>query len=108
MMQLVTQRPGIDHLLRVDPSRRAAGDVANVVGLSVARGQPEFIDRDQNADRIGSADFANLQVGTGSNIEITDAEALGDGGEFPVPWNADRMPPGNRTQSTKKFWFGAT
>ena len=81
MVEGAGQRPGVDQLLRVDAGERTAGQVADVVGASAARGQAELVDGGQDIERVGRADLADLQIGAGGDVEIAAAEPLGDVGE---------------------------
>ena len=65
-------------LLRIDARRRAAGDVANVVGAGAARAQAEVLHRFDDRRRIGRRDLAHLDVGARRHMGVAAAVALGE------------------------------
>ena len=78
VMQRACMRACVDQLLRVDPRRRAAGDVADIVSTGAARGQPDVRQAHQHLGRLVRSDFPNLQVGARGDVGIAAAEVLGD------------------------------
>jgi hypothetical protein len=83
VVKLAGQWAAIDQFLRIDTGAGAAGQVANVVGAGAARGQPKLVNRRQHGDRMLSSDLADLQIGSGRDVEIAAAVVLGDRAQAP-------------------------
>lgn len=76
VLKPLAQIARVDQLLRIDPRGRAAGDVADIVGAGSARGQPQFLQLDQEIRRILWRDLADLEVIARRHMRIATAHLL--------------------------------
>ena len=76
MVHVAAQAARIVELLQVDPRGGTAGDVADVVGARAARGQTEFLHRQQHLHGMARGDLADLQIGARRHVGIAAPQAL--------------------------------
>ena len=86
---------GIQQLLRIDPGRRRARDVADVVGAGAARAQAEILDAFDQRHRVLRRNLAHLQIGPRGDVAERSAQSFGEigqAGKLPVLHDAVRDP----------------
>ena len=91
------QGPGVDELLWIDARRRAAGDVANVVGAGAARTQAEVLDGLDDLDGVLRRDLADLNIGARRDMRIA-AAIFSARSARPANCQCDRLPLGMRSR----------
>ncbi len=72
---------GVEQFLRIDPGRRRARDVADVVGAGTARAQAEFLNAFDQRHRVLEGNFAELQIRARGDVAIRPAQPLGEIGQ---------------------------
>ena len=86
---------GVEQFLRIDPGRRRARDVADVVGAGAARAQAEILNALDQRHGVLRRNLAHLQIGAGGDVAERPAQPLGEighAGELPVLQDAVRNP----------------
>jgi hypothetical protein len=84
---------GVEQFLRIDPCRRRARDIADVVGAGTARAQAKVLNAFDQRDRMFRRNFTDLQISAGGDMTKRPAIALGEIGhacELPVREDAVR------------------
>ncbi len=86
---------GVQQLLRIDPGRRRARDVADVVSASAARAQAEVLNTLDQRHRVLRRNLAHLQIGARGDVAERSAQffdEVGQSGELPVLHDPVRDP----------------
>ncbi len=73
MVERPHDRPRVDQLHRIDPGRRARGDVAHVVGPGTERHEPELGKLHHHLGPLRGGHFPDLKIGAGGDIGVAGA-----------------------------------
>src|SRR5689334_3851591 len=71
------KRLRVDQLLWIDPRRRRASDVSDVVGTGPARTETDVLDTLNHGHCIACSDFANLKVRPRRDMRVAPAKTFG-------------------------------